>query len=73
MRTSTKPTVSDARRSVDKVWSFCNLLRDGGVSTIECTEQLTYVLFLKMAHERATRGVGAPAGNAASTKRCWRG
>jgi type I restriction enzyme M protein len=40
---------------VDKLWSFCNLLRDDGVSTIEYTEQLTYLLFLKMADERATR------------------
>jgi type I restriction enzyme M protein len=47
--------VSEARRLVDKLWSFCNLLRDDGVSTIEYTEQLTYLLFLKMAHERATR------------------
>jgi type I restriction enzyme M protein len=47
--------VSDARRLVDKLWSFCNLLRDDGVSTIEYTEQLTYLLFLKMAHERAIR------------------
>jgi type I restriction enzyme M protein len=47
--------MSDARRLVDKLWSFCNLLRDDGVSTIEYTEQLTYLLFLKMAHERATR------------------
>jgi len=38
---------------VDKLWSFCNLLRDDGVSTIEYTEQLTYLLFLKMAHERS--------------------
>jgi type I restriction enzyme M protein len=47
--------VSEPRRLVDKLWSFCNLLRDDGVSTIEYTEQLTYLLFLKMAHERATR------------------
>jgi type I restriction enzyme M protein len=47
--------VSDARRLVDKLWSYCNVLRDDGVSTIEYTEQLTYLLFLKMAHERATR------------------
>jgi type I restriction enzyme M protein len=30
-------------------------LRDDGVGVIEYTEQLTYLLFLKMAHERATR------------------
>ena len=47
--------MSDARRLVDKLWSYCNVLRDDGVSTIEYTEQLTYLLFLKMAHERETR------------------
>lgn len=47
--------MSDARRLVDKLWSYCNVLRDDGVGTIEYTEQLTYLLFLKMAHERSTR------------------
>lgn len=47
--------MSDARELVDKLWNFCNLLRDDGVSTIDYTEQLTYLLFLKMAHERETR------------------
>ncbi len=47
--------MSDARRLVDKLWSYCNVLRDDGVGTIEYTEQLTYLLFLKMAHERLTR------------------
>lgn len=50
--------MSDARQLVDKLWNFCNLLRDVGVSTIEYTEQLTYLLFLKMAHERETRPLG---------------
>ena len=45
----------DSRRLVDKLWSYCNVLRDDGVGVIEYTEQLTYLLFLKMAHERATR------------------
>src|SRR3954464_2708950 len=47
--------MSDARRLVDKLWSYCHVLRDDGVGTIEYTEQLTYLLFLKMAHERAQR------------------
>jgi type I restriction enzyme M protein len=47
--------MSDARRLVDKLWSYCNVLRDDGVSTIDYVEQLTYLLFLKMAHERETR------------------
>jgi type I restriction enzyme M protein len=49
--------VSEARRLVDKLWSYCNVLRDDGVGTIEYTEQLTYLLFLKIAHERATRNL----------------
>ncbi len=49
--------MTDARRLVDKLWSYCNVLRDDGVGTIEYTEQLTYLLFLKMAHERATRSL----------------
>ena len=47
--------MTDSRRLVDKLWSYCNVLRDDGVGVIEYTEQLTYLLFLKMAHERATR------------------
>ncbi|MGB2919213.1 MAG: class I SAM-dependent DNA methyltransferase [Mycobacterium sp.] len=47
--------MSDSRRLVDKLWSYCNVLRDDGVGVIEYTEQLTYLLFLKMAHERAIR------------------
>lgn len=48
-------SATDPRRLVDKLWSDCNVLRDDGVGVIEYTEQLTYLLFLKMAHERATR------------------
>jgi type I restriction enzyme M protein len=49
--------MADARQLVDKLWNYCNLLRDDGVSTIDYTEQLTYLLFLKMAHERANRAI----------------
>jgi len=45
----------NARQLVEKLWSYCNVLRDDGVSTIEYTEQLTYLLFLKMAYEREMR------------------
>jgi type I restriction enzyme M protein len=34
-----------------KVWSFCNPLRDVGVGYGDYLEQLTYLLFLKMADE----------------------
>lgn len=47
--------MTDTRRLIDKLWSYCHVLRDDGVGALEYTEQLTYLLFLKMAHERATR------------------
>ena len=37
---------------VQKLWNFCNVLRDGGMSYGDYVEQLTYLLFLKMADER---------------------
>lgn len=49
--------MSDSSVLVNKLWSFCNVLRDDGVGTLDYTEQLTYLLFLKMAHERETRAL----------------
>ena len=37
---------------VQKLWNFCQILRDDGVSYGDYVEQLTYLLFLKMAYER---------------------
>ncbi|WDZ84284.1 type I restriction-modification system subunit M [Micromonospora cathayae] len=45
----------DSRRLVQKLWNYCDVLRDDGVSTIDYVEQLTFLLFLKMADERANR------------------
>ncbi|MFG3091346.1 N-6 DNA methylase [Streptomyces antibioticus] len=42
---------------VNRLWSYCELLRHSGVSTLDYVEQLTYLLFLKMADERANRPV----------------
>lgn len=38
---------------VQKLWSYCNILRDDGLSYPDYVEQLTYLLFLKMADEQA--------------------
>jgi type I restriction enzyme S subunit len=38
---------------VQKLWSYCNVLRDDGLSYQDYLEQLTFLLFLKMADERA--------------------
>jgi type I restriction enzyme M protein len=43
---------SAAYNLVNKVWNYCNLLRDDGVSYGDYVEQLTYLLFLKMDYER---------------------
>ena len=50
--------MSSSNQLVQKLWNFCNVLRDDGVSTIEYVEQLTYLLFLKMAEERNKAGLG---------------
>lgn len=36
---------------VQKLWNYCNVLRDDGISYGDYVEQLTYLLFLKMADE----------------------
>ena len=38
---------------VQKVWNFCHTLRDDGVGYGDYLEQLTYLLFLKLAQEYA--------------------
>jgi type I restriction enzyme M protein len=45
---------------VQKLWGFCHTLRHDGVDYGDYIEQITYLLFLKMAEERGT--VKLPAG-----------
>src|SRR2546427_4885165 len=45
--------MSDAPTLVAKLWNYCNVLRDDGLSYQDYIEQLTYLLFLKMADELA--------------------
>jgi len=55
----------NAESIVSKVWSFCTTLRDDGVGYGDYLEQLTYLIFLKMADEYSkppyNREVGIPA------------
>lgn len=49
---------------ISRVWSFCHTLRDDGVSYGDYLEQLTYLLFLKMADEYSRnqkKDVGIPS------------
>jgi len=43
---------NDAQQIVNKLWNYCNVLRDDGLSYGDYVEQLTCLLFLKMAHEQ---------------------
>ena len=45
-------TTAASQQIVQKLWNYCNVLRDDGLSYGDYVEQLTYLLFLKMAHER---------------------
>ncbi len=38
---------------VQKLWNYCSILRDDGLSYGDYVEQLTFLLFLKMADEQA--------------------
>ena len=42
---------------VQRLWNYCNVLRDDGLSYGDYLEQLTYLLFLKMADEQARLGL----------------
>ena len=44
---------------VSRVWSFCTTLRDDGVGYGDYLEQLTYLIFLKMADEYGKPRTGA--------------
>ena len=57
--------MSDSSAIVQRLWSYCSILRDDGLSYPDYVEQLTYLLFLKMAHETRNPDGGAnliPAG-----------
>ena len=46
---------------VHKLWNFCNVLRDDGVSYGDYVEQLTYLLFLKLADEQSELQTDTPS------------
>lgn len=59
-------TSKNSSAIISKVWVMCNSLRDDGVSHGDYLEQLTYLLFLKMADEYSkppyNRDTGIPEG-----------
>lgn len=45
--------MTDPKQLVQKLWNFCDILRDDGLSYGDYVEQLTFLLFLKMDDERS--------------------
>jgi len=45
-----------AAEIVNKVWNYAHVLRDDGVGYGDYVEQITYLIFLKMADERESAG-----------------
>lgn len=45
--------MTEPAQLVQKLWNYCNVLRDDGLSYGDYVEQLTYLLFLKMADEQS--------------------
>jgi len=43
---------TDSQQIVNKAWNFAHVLRDDGLSYMAYTEQITFLLFLKMADEQ---------------------
>ena len=46
---------------VQKLWNYCNILRDDGLSYGDYVEQLTFLLFLKMADEQLKAPFNKPS------------
>jgi type I restriction enzyme M protein len=50
-----------SQQIVNKAWNFAHVLRDDGLSYMAYTEQITFLLFLKMAHEQTLPPYSRPA------------
>ncbi|HAZ63542.1 MAG TPA: DNA methyltransferase [Armatimonadetes bacterium] len=52
---------TDSQQIVNRAWSFAHVLRDDGLDYMRYTEQITFLLFLKMAHERTQPPYNQPS------------
>jgi type I restriction enzyme M protein len=53
--------MSSPAQLVQKLWNYCNILRDDGLSYGDYVEQLTFLLFLKMADEQSRPPFSKPS------------
>jgi type I restriction enzyme M protein len=52
---------NNSHHLVQKLWNYCNILRDDGLSYGDYVEQLTFLLFLKMADEQSRPPFNKPS------------
>lgn len=52
---------NDSQQIVNRAWNYAHVLRDDGLSYMAYTEQITFLLFLKMAHEQTRPPYKRPA------------
>jgi type I restriction enzyme M protein len=53
--------MSNPQQLVSKLWNYCSILRDDGLSYGDYVEQLTFLLFLKMADEQSKPPFNKPS------------
>jgi type I restriction enzyme M protein len=53
--------MSNPQQLVQKLWNYCSILRDDGLSYGDYVEQLTFLLFLKMADEQSRPPFNKPS------------
>ncbi len=53
--------MSNPQQLVQKLWNYCSILRDDGLSYGDYVEQLTFLLFLKMADEQSKPPFNRPS------------
>src|SRR5258708_39508112 len=54
----TKNQNTSASALVQRVWNYAHVLKDDGLAFMDYTEQITYLLFLKMAWQQRQAGAG---------------
>src|SRR5271154_7099620 len=56
-----EPMSNPAPQLVQKLWNYCNILSDDCLSYGDYVEQLTFLLFLKMAEEQSQPPFNKPS------------
>jgi type I restriction enzyme M protein len=53
--------MNNPQQLIQRLWNYCTILRDDGLSCGDYVEQLTFLLFLRMADEQARPPFNKPS------------